>query len=322
MLSAAPFSPVRVSDMMSSEGKIFLKSEWAPISDYWPCVSFSKASVGDRLRAEFKPGRDVLVYVGTTSAETTEDPEHRSRLLSAVVIEPNQMIPTRKIVPPQVWRQATDRWGERWPHSFAVIQAASIVGPPFPEARQVAPQAYRSFSEMANRGGVVLASGDEREAIMALSVAPVLLTLGEDVQQFLEIRTSVSSSLLDKPIRQAITAMIGGIQGRVALSEGLTLRTHPYRDAPDTGTLFAVLSRMWKAAEGRCAVCGGLLRTDGSNPMLQASPDRIDSSIRSYREDNLQIAHLACNLAKNRYGAGHLAEWLDVVRHEDEHVQS
>ena len=63
---------------MAADGKVFLKSEWAPISDYWPCVSFTKRSVGARLRQEFAPGRDMLIYVGTTNAELTENPDHRS----------------------------------------------------------------------------------------------------------------------------------------------------------------------------------------------------------------------------------------------------
>lgn len=93
---------MQISEMMASEGRVFLKSEWAPINDYWPCVSFTKRSVGDRLRRDFVPGRDVLIYVGTTNPELTAQPEHRSRLLSAVVIEPNQILETRKIVPVEI----------------------------------------------------------------------------------------------------------------------------------------------------------------------------------------------------------------------------
>jgi hypothetical protein len=51
--------------------------------------------------------------------------------------------------------------------------------------------------------------------------------------------------------------------------------------------------------------------------MLSPSPDRIDSDNGAYTEDNVQITHLACNLAKNRYGAAEFRGWLDIVRDED-----
>ena len=121
---------MRVSDMMKPDGRVFLKSEWGQISDEWPCVSFTKLSVGDRLRREFIAGRDILVYAGTTDTETTRLPEHRSRLISAITIEPNQILETRKIVPPDVWANSNAQWGDRWPHSMAVVAAASMIGPP------------------------------------------------------------------------------------------------------------------------------------------------------------------------------------------------
>ncbi len=52
--------------------------------------------------------------------------------------------------------------------------------------------------------------------------------------------------------------------------------------------------------------------------MLQASADRIDSGNPFYSEENAQITHLACNLAKNQYGTDQFLEWLDVVRGKTE----
>jgi hypothetical protein len=136
---------VKVHDIMAPDGKVFLKSEWGPIADRWPCVSFTKPAVGKQLRDEFRPGRDVLVYVGTTDGEMTENPQHRSRLLSAVVIEPNQVLETQKIVPQESWERSITRWGNRWPFSMAAVRAVNMLGPPFPPARDVIPSAYRSF---------------------------------------------------------------------------------------------------------------------------------------------------------------------------------
>ena len=79
---------MRLSDVVGKDGRIWVKSEWGPASDYWPAVSFSKRTVGDYLRQEFRPGRDAIVYIGTSNPATTERPEHRQRLLSAINIEP------------------------------------------------------------------------------------------------------------------------------------------------------------------------------------------------------------------------------------------
>jgi hypothetical protein len=73
-----------LQDVAGPESKFFLKSEWGPASDDWPAVSFSKQSVGRRMRGIYDPARDFVIYVGTTNPVNTPDPAHRSRLLSLV----------------------------------------------------------------------------------------------------------------------------------------------------------------------------------------------------------------------------------------------
>ncbi|MHC2487199.1 hypothetical protein [Sinorhizobium meliloti] len=226
---------MRVADMMKPGGRVFLKSEWGQISDEWPCVSFTKRSVGDQLRREFVAGRDVLVYVGTTDPETTRLPEHRSRLISAVTIEPNQVLETRKIVPLDVWTKSNAQWGDRWPYSMAVISAANIVGPPFPAAHDVIPAAYRSFSEIANRGGVVEALESEREAIMSLDIEPMSLDLREDVRAYLELRSSLSPER-DSLVKKSVNRMAQLIVDRVERGGDIGVKINPIRYAPNLST--------------------------------------------------------------------------------------
>jgi len=75
---------VLVSDMMEPGDRVFMKSEFGPIGDNWPCFSYTRKNVGQRLRADFQPGRDIVIYVGTTNPKMTKDPDHRSRIISAV----------------------------------------------------------------------------------------------------------------------------------------------------------------------------------------------------------------------------------------------
>ncbi|MFZ3325308.1 MAG: hypothetical protein WA231_05170 [Methylocella sp.] len=307
---------MRIRDMMAPSGRIYLKSEWNQISDDWPCVSFTKKSVGDRLRAGFSPGRDVLIYVGTTNSEMTEDPDHRGRLISVVVIQPKQILATRKIVPPDVWRKAGEKWGDRWPHAMAVTRAANLVGPPYPDAHNVIPSAYRSFAEIANRGSVVQAIGAERDRVMDLEVEEIELHLSGDVRRYLNMMDALEPSI-DKTVEQEAVRMATLIQERVRIGGEVSARINPQRTAPNMSDLVTVLIHKWKTQKGQCMLCSGNLVAGTQNGMLRTSPDRIDSSNGAYNEENVQLTHLACNLAKNEYGPDQFREWLDVVRGED-----
>ncbi|WP_210163500.1 hypothetical protein [Rhizobium leguminosarum] len=307
---------MRVADMMRPDGHVFLKSEWAPISDYWPAVSFTKRSVGIDLGQRFKPGRDILIYVGTTS-ELTRDPAHRSRILSAVVPEPNRLHETRKIIPAESWAWSMNDNGARWPHSLAIVQAASIAGPPYPYAREIVPKAYASFAAMENRGWFVEAIGDERDAVMALEVIPLHLNLAPDVIAYLGLRASLHVDI-PKSVKQEVSRMAMLIIDRVNSGGEVSVRTNPIRFAPNISELSALLTRLWQDDQGGdCALCGAPIHATTGNEMMKASADRIDSTNGAYNESNVQITHLACNLAKNQWGLDHFEEWIAALRGVD-----
>ena len=305
---------MQVSDMMEPAGRVFMKSEFGPIGDNWPCLSFTKTNVGKRLRAEFRPGRDILIYVGTTDKEMTVNPDHRSRLISAVAIEPNQILETRKIIPDYQWKQTVEQFGEgAWPHSMAVTDAAVMIGPPFPEARSYTPRAYASFAEIANRGNVMEAVGEEREAVMALPVRRIELHLTAPVQHYMQLMGSVARTV-EKSVRQEAARMALLIENRVKSGGEYSLRQNPVRTAPNLSELIALIVRKWTVDQaGKCALCRGPL-TQTTSKMLQASADRIDSGNPAYDDGNTQVTHLACNWAKNQYGVEAFEDWLAIVR--------
>ncbi len=303
-----------VSDMMEPGGRVFMKSEFGPIGDQWPCFSFTKKAVAKRLQAEFRPGRDIVVYVGTTSAETTPDPEHRSRILSALSIEPNHILETRKIVPEGNWAATVARYGENpWPYSLAVIDAALTMGPPFPQARALAPRAYASLGAAENRGNVAEALESERAAIMTLPIQRIALNLTRPVKHYMQLMGVVSNEL-EKTVKQEALRIAQLIQDRVKSGGELSARINPMRTAPNLSDMVALIIRKWTLDQaGKCALCGGPLVTT-SHKMLQPSPDRIDNSNGAYDDTNMQVTHLACNWAKNQYGADAFADWLAIVQ--------
>jgi len=93
-------------------------------------------------------------------------------------------------------------------------------------------------------------------------------------------------------------------------------REVPGRTLPVGTDLVALLHKKWLEQNQRCALCDQLVRLDTEKKLLQCSPDRKDSKNPSYGDDNLQITHLACNLAKNDGTTEDFEEWLELVSGE------
>ena len=301
-----------VADFMRPDGRVFFKSEWGQIGDDWPCMSFTQVSVGNRIRRDYRSDRDVIIYVGTLGPET-DDPDLRGRLISAVVVQPDQILQTQKMVPRDSWDRANAAHGNRWPNAFAVTRAANVPGPTYPSARELAPEAYKSLGR-ENRGTIAEVVGAERDAVMALEIMPLELALSPDVQAYLSLKAAVGSGV-PKTINQEATRMARLVIDRVKASGAEVMSRNPMRTAPDFVALYEMFIRKWQVEQrGCCPLCGGALLAVATNAMLQASPDRRDSSNPAYSDENVDITHLACNLAKNKYGLEHFQEWVGVIR--------
>ncbi len=199
-------------DIIARDGRIFVKSEWGPISDDWPAVSFSKRSVGDRLRELFNPTRDVILYVGTSGA-LTEKPAHRRRLLSAVTVEPSRIYDTQQLVPPASCARAPQMFKDRWKFSMAARRAWDI--PSLPLAPEVIPETYRMLGWRQNWGNVVEVQPGERPALLDLPLVPIELNLQAAGTAFDDKRAAMS---LDAALKNAIGRMVGNIRERVRAS--------------------------------------------------------------------------------------------------------
>lgn len=297
-----------VADIMSREGRVFLLSQYGPYDgEDWPCVSFPKV-VGPFLQAEFVAGRDVLIYTGTSTNKTLH-PDHRKRLLSAVVVDPTRMYPTLDLVP----RDSAQRWGNedgrRWPEAMKAIVATEIATRPFPAAADVAPNAYRTLG-LPPRNLPSEVRADERTAIMRLAISRVELGLSEATVA----RPSLSPAASIPSVRQEMSRLAHLICDRVQRSGITELKTYPARRSPTKRNLECILIDRWKMQSGRCALCDGGLQLLAANPMLQASVDRINSYDCVYDAETVHIVHLGCNLAKNEYRVSDYREWLAVVR--------
>jgi hypothetical protein len=309
--SPRPLQDARtVSDLASTNSRFFLKSEWGPISRIWPALSFSKRSVGDYLYKEYNPARDFIVYAGTSDPKRTENPLHRQRLLSILIAEPGEPIPTEKLVPWESWQDALTKHDKAWPYSFGVRAGWTLTE--LPRASDVVPAAYRSLGIRRNWGGVSEILGSERNALFPLLVRwaelpnrEVVLTTSAARDRIREIRENASLS-------SALARMQTLIQGRLGPSRAVWQQTPPRSLPPGTNLTFLLQDKL-EEQKNLCALCGKPMRLDTTKKLLQCSPDRIVSANPSYGADNLQITHLACNLAKNDGSTEDFEEWLELI---------
>jgi hypothetical protein len=301
---------MQLRDLVKPDGKIFIKSEWEPASPTWPAVSFSKRTVGESLQKQFQPGRDAIIIVGTSNPQLTEDPQHRQRLLSAMSVEPNQILPTMECIPAESWERAQKNHRGRWVWSLPALNMFDIEG--FPSAYDLIPKSYSLLGLVVNRGNVVeIEREEERKAVLDVALIPVPFERPEITRKFTGQRTLLN---LEQEIRQEIGRMVGGILNRVARGGKEETTVNPIRIARGETELNIMFGKKWDEQKGMCFLCNGLLVSKSTNFLLQCSPDRINSADPSYSEGNTCITHLGCNLAKNKCTVAEFEDWLIVVR--------
>lgn len=203
-----------LGEVATAESRLFLKSEWGPLSERWPALSFSKRSVGKYLVREYRPGLDFIFYAGTSNPERTEVEEFRKRLLSVVITEPGHPIPTEKLVPESSWRHAIEAHGKSWPYSF-VARGWHCVD--LPLARDVVPVAYRALGIRKNWGGVVEIEDAERDAALSLRIDWVVLPDRPAADRAIRLRENVDEIRRDLSLNAALTRMQQLILGRIGV---------------------------------------------------------------------------------------------------------
>jgi 5-methylcytosine-specific restriction endonuclease McrA len=303
-----------VAEIVSPNSRFFIKSEWGPISKKWPALSFSKRSVGDYLNREYRPASDFIVYAGTSNAERTEVPGHRQRLLSILIAEPGEPVATAKLVPWDSWQDALKKHDKAWPYSFGVRAAWELTD--MPRATEITPVAYRAMGIRSNWGGVAEILGSERDALKALSIEWVELPNRDVVEATASKRDRLREIRENRLLSAALARLEALVKGRIGPWRMVWTET-PSRSLPAGTNLTFLLQDKLVEQNYNCALCGKLMRLDTTKKLFQVSPDRIVSTNPSYGADNLQITHLACNLAKNDGSTEDFEEWLQCITGND-----
>ena len=164
-IPSKPAATLRLRDIAQSDSRFFLKSEWGPLSDFWPVVAFSPISLKTKIQRQYRSASDFIVYTGTKGEDTAEE-AHRGRLLSLVRIDKTRTYDTRNVVPAASWAWANKKHPGRWPYAFKVLQGWSFVDRP--PSTHVIPEAYSRIGQYPNKGSVLQIEGPGLEVLLEL----------------------------------------------------------------------------------------------------------------------------------------------------------
>lgn len=119
---------MKLSDISAGDTRLTVKSEFGPLNEHWPALSFSSRKIAGDFARHYRRDRDFVLFVGTGDPDKTGNINHRQRLLSVGVVEPRTPITTKDIVPAESWEDSTRKWGERWEWSLPILKAYDVIG--------------------------------------------------------------------------------------------------------------------------------------------------------------------------------------------------
>lgn len=297
---------MKLGDIVPANSRLFAKSEFGPVSDRWPALSFSSHKIATDFANEYHRGRDFVIYAGTGDPKKTESPEHRQRLLSVVSVEPRAAISTRDLIPVDVWEEIVRKYGLRWEWSLPIAAAYSVVG--FPRAHSVIPHTYRSLGSLSSLGRCVPVHHAEYHSLIDLEISGLALHLSARAREVLSLNTN------DKDLRQELSRLVDAIKQDVANAGTSRTGVNPPRFAPNISDLFRMLRNQWDVQNGMCALCDRPIPLKPKNRLLQMSRDRTDSANKTYDLANTRLTHLGCNLAKSDSALEDWREYLALIR--------
>jgi hypothetical protein len=272
--------------LLSPKSRVFLKSEFAPVSNDWPAVSFTNEGPARDFGTNINPEHDLVVFAGTQAKETPL--QYRANLLSAVRVR-SEPVNSRLLIHNEVLEFFQGGKPNRFIWSLPVIEAWALVD--LPSARDYVGQKYSVLGlGLARQSGIEL-SPAEITSLQDLRIRPIPLQI---------IQTDDLKEDLGDPLSSEFARILAGLRLRAQRGGSETKRVAPIRICD---LKMNDLRQMWQSQGGKCKLCDRILPQGGNNVLLQISADRIDSNNANYDLANTQLTHLACNLGKNAASA-------------------
>lgn len=113
-----------VRNIAKPDARFYAKSEFGPVSDRWPVLSFTHRTTAQKFAQDYRRDRDFVIYVGTSNPENTPEPGHRQSLLCLVSVERHE-IRTEQVLSKATWTEVVREYGVRWEWSLPVLKPTS-----------------------------------------------------------------------------------------------------------------------------------------------------------------------------------------------------
>lgn len=298
-----------LNDLIEPTTRLYAKSEWGPAGPLWPALSFSRRAVANDFSRIYKRGRDFVISVGTANPRDTQDPMHRQRLLSVIDVEPKIIVNTADLVDSDAWERAQETHPDRWQLSMPIVRAWTIAD--FPEARKEMTTTYQKFGNPTTRGRPIPIEDADRPTLFALTLTST------DIPPYIEERLLNILVPDDVLLNRELTRIVENVLNSVSRAGAERSGVYPERHSLNFSDLLKLFIEVWRKQETRCNLCKGLITLGEENPLLKMSPDRIDSSNKTYDSNNVHLVHVGCNLAKNAASMQEWQDFLEVIRSGD-----
>ncbi len=134
---------IEFRSILQPDSRIYVKSDFAPVSADWPGVSFSGAGIANRLAEEFNSESDFLITVGTMDPENTTEPEHRGACLSVMRLSDQGPIPSALLIAAEQLARYQSSGQERFQFSLEPAEVWSVRD--FVSAKLLFPATYKTI---------------------------------------------------------------------------------------------------------------------------------------------------------------------------------
>ncbi|WP_213803751.1 hypothetical protein [Granulicella sp. dw_53] len=290
----------KLGDLLSANSRVFLKSEYGPVSNEWPAVSFSVEGYARKLAEIFDTKEDWVLFAGTDDHDLTP-PEFRKKLLCVVRIRSGPPVDSGVLVDPGRLNYFQQGDPKKFAYSLQATAAWKLAT--LPAARDLLKEKYGVIGRGQARKSYLILSPTEIDRLKDLPVARIALSV-------LPLDEFHLAEVIDS-LEDQFDRLLGLLTRRAQLGGTAVSRNAPIRIVKLTKQ---DLREMWAEQGGLCRLCNAAIPRSTRNFLLQVSADRTDSKVETYSRANTQLTHLGCNYGKNSADAEQFADWLRIVR--------
>lgn len=288
-----------IGDLLLPNSRVFLKSEYGPVSQDWPAASFSDVQYAEQLAADMKADQDLILFSGTQSEPT---PKHyQGKLMCIFHVYPGPPIDSGLVVDPATLAAFQGGGKKRFAYSLPASVAWSL--PELPSASELLRDTYSRIGLGTSRQSYVEIPRERVDRLRALLIQRISIA----TPQLQEAGLLTPQDDLDRHLSQILARLLA----RAQQSGAEQTRQAPLRIVDITK---AQLRELWERQQGRCRLCGASIPLDTANPLLLVSADRVHNENGHYNLENTQLTHRACNLGRNIGTVEQFNEWLHLAR--------